>query len=246
MRLSRKLIVLGWLTIVVVLVVPFLILAWEHEHRTHARVHSFHMDELGAVESYASYSLDDVYPGMRDPEYPVAVIEIETEELWYAPLARRSRITSSSRRLVRVGVEESFTIRIRDGGDGRANGGIWDFPPLDQRVAKRIEPGSIADEVLKGQPDEMRAMLADILDGIPEPGDEIEAVRRDALVQAVQRALREDGYGWVADGVDAGRWSRKGVDFVGVLKLVGCVFVLIGVVVVFERLFAGLKQSGKA
>tara|TARA_R100000687_G_C6439923_1_gene160002 strand:- start:597 stop:1337 length:741 start_codon:yes stop_codon:yes gene_type:complete len=244
MRFGCRILVLYALITVLVVSVPFLILAWQGVQTMHSRVYWFRVDAADKLEAYLTHSLDDAYPGMRDSRYPMAVVEIETDELWYAPLVGRHWMTSSSRRLVRVGVEESFTIRIRDGEDVRANGGIWDYPPLDQRVAKKIEPGSIADEALKGQPEEMRAMLADILDGIPDPREEIEATRRDALVGAVQRALREDGFGWVADGVNAGSWSRGGVDYLGVLKLVCGVIVLIGVVVVFERLIAGRKKSG--
>lgn len=226
----------------VALILVFLIVGtWQSRQHTHARVYWFRSDGSGAFEAYLTHSLDDKYPGMRDPQFPMAIVEIVLDEMWYDPPHKHR--TRPRAGIVRVHSKESFTIRIRDGEDDRANGGIWDFPPLDQRVAKKIEPGSIADEALKGQSDEMRAMLADILDGIPNPGDEIEASRRDALVGAVQRALREDGFGWVADGVDAGSWSRKEVDFVGVLKLVGGVVVLIGVVVVFERLSAKWKRS---
>lgn len=223
-----------------VVFVSFFLGSWLTEDRTHSRVYWFRTSDSGEIEAYLTHSVDDRFWGFRVEQLPVAVVEIRSKDTMYAPPGRHGRGRAP---IVRTAYEDSFTIRIRDGEGDRADGGIWDFPPLDQRVAKKIEPGSIADEALKGQPDEMRAMLADILDEIPEPGDEIEASRRDALVGAVQRALREDGFGWVADGVDAGSWSRGGVDFVGVLKLVVGVVVLIGVAVVFERLSARWRRS---
>lgn len=213
--------------------------SWVTEDRTHSRVYWFRTSDSGEIEAFLTHSLDDRFWGLRVERFPVAVVEIESADTMYAPPGRRGRGRTP---IVRTEYDDSFTIRIRDGEEDQADGGIWDYPPLDQRVAKKIEPGSIADEALKGHSDEMRAMLADILDGITDPGDEIEASRRDALVGAVQHALREDGFAWVADGVDAGSWSRGGVDFVGILKLVGGVVVLIGVVVVFERLSARWKK----
>ncbi len=193
MRVGRGIFVLYALVTAIIISVPFLVFAWEDTQAVHTRVYWYRTDASGDLEAFVTFSLDDAYPGMRDTRYPMAVVEITTDELWYAPLAGRGKVTSSNRKLMVVATEDSFTIRIRDGEGERADGGIWDFPPLDQRVAKKIEPGSIADQALKGHSDEMRAMLADILDGIPDPGEEIEATRRDALVGAVQRALREDG-----------------------------------------------------
>lgn len=235
---NLTLISLMLLIAVSMIVLPFFIGTWEKRVFTHSRIYGLREDRAGGLEAYLMHSLDDSFGGFRDPVFPVAVVAIDREETWYAP-PRKGGVSRTG--IVRLHTSELFTIRIRNGEGGHADGGTWDYPALDQRTSQEIEPGSIAYEAMKDQPREMQELMRDILDGIPNPGGEIEQERRMAMILAVQRALRADGFGWVADGVDVGSWSRSGMDLVGVARLlVGAVLVL-GLVYLLGRLFPSKK-----
>ena len=245
MRLPRHITVLPILFamgIFGLLGIAFLVGTWVTEDRTHSRVYWFRTSDSGEIEAFLTHSLDDRFWGLRVERFPVAVVEIRSTDTRYEPPSRHGR-TRTRRGIVRTQYDDSFTIRIRDGEEARADGGIWDYPPLDQREGRNFAPVPLAREMYPDLPEDLRTSVLRSLAGLPIPGDEIEAERRDALVRAVQRALREDGYGWVADGVDHDRWAREGIDFVGILKLVGGVVVLIGGAVVFERLSARWKKT---
>lgn len=227
----------------VVLVLPFVIGAWPTESKTHVRVYLFRSDESGSFDAYLSHSFEGEYHGMRDPQYPVAVVEIKESNTQFAP-PRRGRRNHEG--IVQVHSTDSFTIRLQDGENERPNGGVWDYPPLDQRTPKSIQPGSIADEALKDQPAEMRELLTDILDGIPNPGNEIESARRVPLINALQSSLRQDDFAWIADGVDKGVWSRGGVNVLGVVILVLGGAILIVVTQLLTQLFPGRDKARKS
>lgn len=239
MRKNRlRLVGPSFLFVLALLALAFFVGTWEKLAITHSRVYGFDPDRAGGLDAYLMHALDDSFGGFRDPVFPVAVIEIDRKETWFAPPSRRGRKRT---RIVRLYASSSFTIRVRDGEGSRADGGIWDFPALDQRTAREIEPGSIAYEAMKDQPQEVREVLRDVLDGIPDPGEEIEPARLEGMMLAVRRALREDGFAWVADGVERGSWSRSGVDGAGVVKLLVGGVLIVGGVVVLRCFFPSRK-----
>ena len=184
----------------------------------------FNDSSTASVVGYLAHEADGDFDEFREPFYPVAWIDVVREETWIALPARNGTLSN----IAKVSSTDSFTVRICDGVDEQASGTVWDFPPMDQREPTTIAPGSPLDEILKEYTPEMQELMRNLLNGVPGPGEAIPKERRDALIGAMQRVLREKGDAWIADGINQGRWTRSAVNYRGWVLLAFSIIGMVG------------------
>ncbi len=186
----------------------------------------------GEIECYIAVEIEGDFNGLRFPTYPVARIDMERDERWFFIRGKRG----NSSPLARLNSTDSITVRVQDGVGETASGHVWDFPPLHERQAKTIEPGSMADDVMQGMSAEMQETLKAIFTGIPEAGEPIPSPRKERMIQLMINTLVDAGHTELGLSIQNRTASHSYIDWKGWFLLGGLVVIIVIFVVAFDML----------
>ncbi|MEQ9208081.1 MAG: hypothetical protein RLN78_11995 [Phycisphaerales bacterium] len=210
---------LGLIVVVLGGAVLFFSAAWTSVTESRDIYVVYTVDESGIEHGFVALDVEGTKTsGFRNPQYPTALIQIKTTKRVFAPQRRGRQVSIAT-----LSQSSSVKLRISNGIEGKANGQYWDFPSIEEQLAKHDSGQSLRglSSIEKSDDEEFNERLRRILIGIPDQGEPILEPRRGELIQMTLDALKDGGYQQAADAIQNQRDTYSGVVWKGWLQLGG-------------------------